>query len=352
MLSCSDDKKQLTPVSNADINTIDTVDVIIAKQESIQKELTLPAELLPYERTTIYAKVPAYVKEIKVDIGSRVIKGQLLATLEAPEINAKVAELASNVQTTLARMQNSKDMYKRLQGGQNSGAVSMREIEQTANQWRADSTVYLAAQKTLMAAKQQQQYLIIYAPFSGVITKRTADVGALVGTNSAMPLLELENNNQLRLRVAVPEFLVGNTLVNNDLSFKVKALPNKTFNSKLTRKSEKIDSQTRSELWEFTVDNSNHDLKVGMFADAKLKFARPQAVITLPPSAVVTTLERRFVIRISDGVTEWVDVSLGTGVNDKVEVFGSIGEGDMIVRNGNEELKSEKKIAVRLPGKK
>ena len=292
MLSCSNEKKQLTPESSSDINKIDTVDVIIAKQESIEKELTLPAELLPFERTTIYAKVPAYINEIKVDIGSRVKKGQLLATLEAPEINAKVAELSSNVQTTLARMKNSKDLYNRMRGGQNSGAVSMRDIEQAANQWRADSTIYLGAQKILMAAKQQQQYLVIYAPFSGVVTKRSADVGALVGTNHATPLLELENNYQLRLRVAVPEVLVGNSLVNNELNFNVKALPGKTFTSKLTRKSEKIDHQTRSELWESIVDNKSQELKIGMFADAKLKFARPQAVITLPPSAVITTLER------------------------------------------------------------
>jgi membrane fusion protein (multidrug efflux system) len=86
-----------------------------------------------------------------------------------------------------------------------------------------------------------------------------------------------------------------------------------------------------------------------MFADAKLKFARPQTVITVPPTAIVTTQEKRFVIRVKEGITEWVDVSQGTGVGEKVEVFGNLSQGDQIVKTGNEELKADTKVVVKLP---
>ena len=226
-----------------------------------------------------------------------------------------------------------------------------KKIEQAYNQLRGDSAIYVSSQEVLTAARQQQQYLTIIAPFLGVVTKRNVDAGVLVGTNSSTPIVELENNAMLRLRVAVPEVLVGNSLNNNELTFKVKAIAGKIFTSKLARKSDKIDSQTRSELWEFAVNNSSPALKAEMFADAKLKFARPQLVITLPASAVVTTLEKRFVIRVVDGKTEWVDVSQGTGVSDKVEVFGNLNEKDTIVKTGNEELKADVKVNVRLPKK-
>lgn len=349
LASCSKDNKQTTTTPTSTEKKIDSVEVVVAKMESVQKELTLPAELLPYERVQLYAKVPSYVREIKVDIGSRVQKGQVLATLDAPELTAKVAEVAANTRTALARLQNSQDLHHRLQAGRSSGAVSVREVEQAFNQLRADSAAFIASQEIMAAARQQQKYLVITAPFSGVITKRNADAGVLVGTSSSLPLIELENNATLRLRVAIPENLVGNSLNNNELNFKVKAIPNKVFSSKLTRKSDRIDAQTRSEIWEFAVPNSTHELKAGMFADAKLKFARPQSVITLPPSTVVTTLEKRFVIRVVNGTTEWIDVTQGTGAGEKVEVFGNLNEGDTIVKTGNEELKPDTKVIAKMP---
>ncbi len=166
LTSCSKDDKQTTITSTSTEKKIDSVEVIVAKMESVQKELTLPAELLPYERVQLYAKVPSYVREIKVDIGSRVQKGQVLVTLDAPELTAKVAEVAANIRTALARLQNSQDLHHRLQAGRSSGAVSVREVEQAFNQLRADSAAFIASQEIMVAAVSSKNMVI--QPLSGV----------------------------------------------------------------------------------------------------------------------------------------------------------------------------------------
>ncbi|GAA4447199.1 efflux RND transporter periplasmic adaptor subunit [Nibrella saemangeumensis] len=319
----------------------DSAKVIVLRAESVRKDISLPAELHPLERVQIYAKVPGFVRRIPVDIGSRVSHGQLLAVLDAPELASKVAEANANVQTALARFQNSQDLHRRLAAArQGAGAVSAREVEVARNQMRADSTGWVSARQMLRSLRDQQAYLTLRAPFAGVVTRRTADPGALVGSNQ--PLLEMENNRTLRLRIAVPEALTGSELPARKLAFTVKAFPGKLFNGTLSRKSETIAPRTRTETWEFTVDNANGELKAGMFADARMGVARSQPSFLVPPSAVVTSQERRFIIRLTDGRTEWVDVSQGMGVGDKVEVFGPLAEGDIVLQSANEEIKPDK----------
>ncbi|MBC3788441.1 efflux RND transporter periplasmic adaptor subunit [Spirosoma utsteinense] len=321
----------------------DSVTTLVLTAEAVRKDVTLPAELLPYERVQLYAKVPGFVRRMSVDIGSRVQKGQLLAVVDAPELGARVAEGGANVQTALVRYQNGQDLYRRLAAArQAAGAVSVREVESARNQMRADSTGWVAARQVLRSLRDQQAYLTLRAPFTGVVTRRSADPGALVGISQ--PLLELENNRRLRLRVAVPEALTGSRLPANRVSFTVKAFPGQAFAGALDRKSETIDPKTRTELWEFRVDNASGTLKAGMFADAKLGMARSQNSFLVPPTAVVTSLERKFVIRVKGGKTEWVDVATGLGVGDRQEVFGPLANGDTLLKAANEERKPDQTV--------
>ncbi|MGA0560597.1 efflux RND transporter periplasmic adaptor subunit [Larkinella sp. VNQ87] len=332
-----------TPTTSASPSRPDSVPVLVLKSESVQKEVTLPAELLPLERVQLFAKVPGYLRRISVDIGSRVRQGQVLAVVDAPELVARVAETEANVQTALVRYQNSQDLYRRLSAArQGAGAVSVREVEAARNQMRADSAGWTAAQQILRAQRDQQAYLTITAPFSGIVTRRTVDPGALVGTTQS--ILEIENNAILRLRVSIPEALTGSRLPSQQLAFQVKAFPGRTFSGTLFRKAETIDPQTRTELWEFRVNNPSGELKAGMFADAKLGLNRAGSSFLVPPSAVVTSQERKFVIRVKNGKTEWVDVSTGFGVGDKQEVFGALAEQDTVLKSANEERKPDQTV--------
>lgn len=330
-------------------NAPDSVGAFILKSEQVAKDLVLAGDILPLERALLYAKVTAFVKHVAVDIGSHVRRGQVLATLEAPEITAKVAEARARLLSAQAKYRSSADTYHRLaNAAQTDGVVAAGELERTKNAMLSDSAEEQSALYTLRSTQELERYLSITAPFDGIVTKRSVDVGALVGASSDKPLFELENTASMRIRVAVPEAFSGAMLDKTTVPFAVKAYPDKQFSATLKRQTESIDAATRSETWEFEARNTERSLKAGMVADVKLRFARGVASFVVPPSSVVTTQERRFVIKITGGRTAWVDVTRGIAMKDKIEIFGALAVGDTLVKSGNEELKAEKPVAVRL----
>lgn len=320
--------------------SVDTVQVFLLKTETLSKTVELPGELLPYLQTDLYAKVQGYVQAMKVDIGDRVRKGQTLAVIEAPEVNTQVAQSMAALQAAKAKLTASADNYNRLYQAAQSpspGIVAPVDLVNSRNQMLADSATYEALRQQTMAYKEVSGYLYISAPFDGVITARKADPGALVSANSM--LLTVQDNHTLRLRVAVPEIYVSAGNANKNLTFSVDAYPEQRFTGVLTRKTETIDPATRTELWEFDVDNSKHLLKAGTFVYARIAMGRSAPSFVLPPAAVVTTLERKFVIRVNDGKAQWVDVRQGMTTDAGVEVFGDLKTGDTLVGKATDERK-------------
>jgi membrane fusion protein (multidrug efflux system) len=305
----------------------------------VAKNIELPAELLPYEQSAIFAKVQGYVKEIKVDIGDRVRRGQTLAIIDAPELQTKYAEFQSSLQAAKAKYLSSTDLFQRLYKASQAktpGIVAPVDLERSRNQLSADSATYEAAKKQAQSYKEVAGYLILEAPFDGIITTRNADKGALVGNNQVV--LTLQNNHSLRLRVSVPELYVASAPI-KEVSFRVDAYPEKLFKATLARKSGNIDPVTRTELWEYRYDNTLNDLKSGAFAYVKINVARGGYSFIVQPTVIVTNQERKFVIRIKDGKAEWVDVRQGMSTDKGIEIFGNLQRGDTLVARGNEERK-------------
>ncbi len=351
--SCGESKKEQKSEQKTTEAKPDTVKVFSLKADKVEKTITLPGELLPFEKVQIHAKVAGYIRQIKVDIGSFVKKGQILATIDAPEVKAKLAEAGGKYQVTKAKLKASGDIYKRLFiASKTQGVVAENELEKARNQVFADSAEVQAVGFSVNALKDVENYLVIYAPFDGVVTKRNADAGAYVGTPNEKPMLEIENNRVLRLRVAVPEAIASSNLKDNIIQFATKGVPNQKFEANLMRKSGSIDASTRSEIWEFEVKNPNRILKAGMYADVKLAISRSQNSFLVPFSAIVTTLEKKFVIKVSNGITQWIDVQQGLNLPEKAEIFGGITEGDTLILKGNEELKSDTKVIVKFEVKK
>lgn len=350
LYACQSKEQQHPPKAEAGQEKIDTIAVYVAKSDSVEKTVILPGELLPYEHVEVRSKIQGYLKKMNVDIGSRVRKGQLLALIDAPEINSRVSEVNERVQSARAKYQASKDNYERIQAAsQTDGVIASIELERVKNAFLADSADYKAAAFSAASYKQIGNYLAITAPFNGVVTKRNAHEGTFVGSPGELPMLEIEDNSRLRLRVSVPEVYAGTLLKSPGIKFTTKAMPERVFEARLVRKSESIDNATRSEIWEFEVANPEKLLKAGMYADAKLALRRTGPVVTLPPSAIVTSLERKFVIRIKQGKTEWVDVNQGMNLGDKIEVFGSLSAGDTLALKANEELKPDVAVHVQVP---
>jgi membrane fusion protein (multidrug efflux system) len=324
---------------------IDSVKVFVLTMDSAQKTISLPGELLPNENVQIRAKVQGYIKKLNVDIGSKVSKGQVLALIDAPEINTRVQELNEKVQAAKSRYQSSKDYFERINtASKTDGVIAPSELQRTKNQMMADSSEYNASLFAASSYRQVGNYLAIVAPYDGMISKRNIEVGSFVGNANEKPLFELEANATLRLRVPVPEIYTGAVLIDNTGDLTTRSFPDKKFKAKLVRKSGSIDNSTRSEVWEFIVPNADRQLKAGSYADVKLHFLRSQPSLVVLSSAVVTTLEKKFVIKVSNNTTQWIDVRPGFNMGERQEIFGELKAGDTIVLKANEELKAGTKM--------
>jgi membrane fusion protein (multidrug efflux system) len=300
----------------------------------------LPAELLPYEQSQLYARVQGYVKDMKVDIGDKVHRGQILAFIEAPELNTKQAEYQSSVEAAKAKYITSNDVYQRLNKASQAatpGIVAPVDLTRSRNQLLADSASFEASKQLARSYQQVAGLLVLRAPFDGIITARNADRGALVGNNQL--LLTVQNNRTLRLRIAVPELYNASNTATKQASFRVDAFPEKLFTASLSRKSGTIDPTTRTEQWEYTFDNKNNELKAGSFAYVKLNMERAGNSFLIPAAAIATNQERKFVIRIKDGKAEWVDVRQGMSTDNGIEVFGSLSNNDTLIVRATDERK-------------
>ncbi|TWI78994.1 RND family efflux transporter MFP subunit [Lacibacter cauensis] len=328
---------------------IDSTVVFTLQSAALDKTVSLPGELLPNEKVQVYGKVSGYVKKIFVDIGSPVKQGQVIAILDAPEMQSKIAESKQRLASVKAKWISSTDVFKRLaEASKSDGVIAPTDLEKAKNQVASDAALVEAAQSELNAVQQTADYLTLRAPFTGIVTKRNVDAGAYVGKAAEMPLFEIEDNSSLRLRIAVPEAMTGTKVKDEKVQFTIKAIPGKKYEGKLSRKSGSLDVNTRSEVWEFVINNNDHSLKAGMFADCKINIQRDGKSFFVPFSAVVTTLEKKFVIKVQNNITSWVDVGQGVNATDKAEIFGKLDEGDTLVLKGNEELKADTKLLVKI----
>ena len=326
----------------------DSVGVFILQKQKVSKQLGFPSELIPFEKAELFAKVSGYIKEVKTDIGDRVQKGQVLVILEAPEMNSNFAQTGSDAQLARSKYRSSLDAFQRIaQAAKVNGTVATGELERSRNQMLGDSAAYESAKSKLTTYSQLKDYLVIRAPFSGTITQRNADPGSLAGVNNGKPLLIIENTSQLRLRVPVEEAYTHTVIDSSVINFTVDAQPDKIFKANLSRKNGAINKDTRTETWEFIYKNDKQELSSGMYANAILKLGREQTSFVVAPSAIATTLEKKFVIRLKDNKAEWIDTRGGMNLGDKIEIFGNLSEGDTLLQKATDEIKQGTKLIAK-----
>ncbi len=341
-----------------------TLEVVKVVSQKVERKSTLPGELLPYQAVDVYAKVNGFVQSVEVDRASWVKAGQLLATMTAPELQAQRAEAEARVQSieaqqaeAAAKLAAADSTYQRLRSAAatpgvvagNDLVVAQKTVEAERARVTSLESSAKAAQASVQALRDVEEYLRIEAPFDGVITERHAHVGSLVGPATAgrSPLLRLEQITKLRLVAPVPEADAESIVPGTRVGFTVPAYPGVTFYGVVRRPAFSLDTKTRTMPVELDVENASRKLAPGMFAELTWPVRRRQASLLVPPSAIVTTTERIFVIRVKDGAAEWVDVRRGAASGDRVEVFGKLQEGDLVVRRGSDELREGTKVAAK-----
>jgi RND family efflux transporter MFP subunit len=331
--------------------------------QALEKTITIPGDLTPYQGVNLSARVQGFVESIAVDRGSWVKRGQLLGTLSAPELRAQRAEAEAKVQALRAQQAEAEaktvaaqSTYDRLKAAsQTPGVVAGHDVEiaeRSLEAARAHVNALTssggAAEAAVKAVAEMEAYLELTAPFDGVITERNVHPGSLVGPSTGA-LLRIEQTSRLRLTVPVPENYVGTITKGTTVDFTVSAFPGDTFQGVIARPAHTLDMKTRSMLVELDVPNANLRLAPGMFAEVQWPVSRAQASLFVPTTAVVRTSERQFVVRIRNGAAEWVDVRRGVVSGDLIEVFGDLREGDLIARRGNDEIRPGTRVSGVVP---
>jgi RND family efflux transporter MFP subunit len=161
-------------------------------------------------------------------------------------------------------------------------------------------------------------------------------------------LFELEQVSRLRLVVATPEVDLGAMVKGARVSFTLPAFPGETFTGVTARVARSVDVKTRAMPVELDVENAAGRLAPGMYPEVSWPVRRPRASLLVPPTAVVTTTERSFVVRLREGQVEWVNVARGAPVGGQVEVFGALQAGDVVARRGSDELREGTRVGVKL----
>jgi RND family efflux transporter MFP subunit len=315
-----------------------TPTVLVAKVSSqkLQKPLRLPGDLWAYRNVALYAKVQGFIEKINVDRGSEVKQGELLVRLTAPEFEAQKSEAEAKLAANLATAKRLEEAAK------TPGVVAGNEVEIAQKQVDADRA-------RVKVYAQNEEYLKILAPFDGVITERNDHEGSIVGPSAPQPILRIQEIARLRLVVHVPESAVGGIEVGHKVKFTVPAFPGEVFTGTVARLGYALDPKMRTMPVELDVENKDKRLTPAMFAEVHWEVTRPQASLFVPASAVVTTTERRFVIRVKDGETEWVDVRVGQPVGALVEVFGNLSAGDLVSQRGTDELREKTRVSAKEP---
>ena len=324
-------------------------------REDLFKEVTIPAEFRPYAEVELHAKVSGYVKEMNADFGDKVKAGQLLATLEVPELrdelhNAQAAENKAEADYTNAHL-----AYTRLLAvnREHPNLVAQQDLDNAAANDQAAAAAIAAAKADVEKYRTLVGYTQITAPFDGVVTRRYADPGALIqaGTSSdtqALPLVRVSDNYRLRLDFPVTVDYVKDIRLGDSVQVRVESLNGKTFTGTISRFTDHVNENTRTMITEIEVPNPELKLVPGMYATVTLKVEkRPQALV-IPIEAVVGDKPPMVYVVNRDNQIEERPVKLGLETPDKYEVLSGLHEGNLVVIGNHSKLQAGQKVEPKL----
>lgn len=356
------------------------VAVAKAARTDLSSSLVLTAEFEPFQEVDVMAKVSGYIRQIKVDIGDRVKEGQLLATLEVPEMQDDLTRAAASIEEAVAELAAARDELQRAQSAHDMahlsysrildvskrepGLVPQQDVDEAHSRDLVAEAQVSGAKSQISACEQRihvsqaeqarsktlYQYAVITAPFTGVVTKRYANEGSLIqaGTASqtqAMPVVRLSENGLLRLSLPVPESAVPLVHLGEQVDVKVSSL-NRTFPGRVARFADKVDEATRTMKTEVDVPNASLELVPGMYAEVDLITAQRNNVLSVPVEALDGSGDATQVFVVNpSGEIHAVPIRTGVEGPDRVEVrSGSLKDGDDVIVGSRAGLKDGMKV--------
>jgi RND family efflux transporter MFP subunit len=333
---------------------VPTVSVMKPGSEPAQEELTLPAQLQAYVESPIFSRTNGYLKRWYKDIGSHVRKGELLAEIDTPEIDQELMQAKAARQQILAQMELAKTSADRWNNLRKTDSVSQQEADQQNSAYTQAQANLAAADANVRRLEQMESFKRIEAPFAGVITRRSVDIGALITAGSTGQTKELFNLAQfdpLRVYVSVPQADAASIRAGIPAYIELREYPGQKFSGSVVRTADAIDTATRTMLTE--VDVPNHDGRLLPGSYAQLHFAVPIQTtrVSVPVNALLFRPEGpRVAVVGSDHKIHLKSVMIGRDFGNRIEILNGLALTDLIVMNPADSLEDGQLVNLKNEG--
>jgi RND family efflux transporter MFP subunit len=323
--------------------SVPTVSVVHPKRGSLKDEIVLPGNIQAFTVSPIYARTNGYLKKWYVDIGGRVKSGQLLAEIDAPEVNKQLDQSRADLATAEANLSLSQSTMTRWQDLLKKDAVAKQDTDDKIGDFQAKKAMVDSGRANVKRLEDMVSFEKVYAPFDGVITARNTDIGALINAGNggvSQQLFILAATNTLRVFVNVPQIYSRSAAPGVASQLTLAEYPGRRFSGKIARNAESIDPVQRTLLTEVDVDNSTGELLPGAFAQVHLTLVAKTPSLLLPVNSLLFRAEGLQVGVVRDGgKVELVPMVIGKDYGTQVEVVSAgLTESDNVIVNPPDSL--------------
>jgi RND family efflux transporter MFP subunit len=329
-----------------------TVTIALPKAGAPVNTFVLPGNVTAFTDSPIYARTNGYLTRWYFDIGARVKKGALLAEISTPELDQQLSQAKADLVTAEANANNARIQAERYSGLVTSNAVSRQDTDTFVNQAAATASAVHSAQANVQRLTEIQSFQRVYAPFDGVITARTVDIGQLIDQGGAKELFHLQAIKTLRVYTNLPQIYSQSVKRGMKLDLTFPEHVGKTFQGTLVRTSDAIDPVSRTLLVEIDVDNRDGQLMPGSLAQVHFNTPAAGPVFIVPAAALIFRKSGLQVSTVVNGNTaHLVDVLMGQDDGATAQIVGGINAGDQVIQDPPDSLIDGEKVTVVNPGK-
>jgi RND family efflux transporter MFP subunit len=329
---------------------IPTVGVTKPSTEPAADQLVLPAQLLPYVESPIFARTNGYLLRWNKDIGSHVNKGELLADIDTPEVDQELSQAKAAREQTEAQLQLAKSTAERWTNLRKTDSVSQQEADQQVSGYTQAQANFAAADANVRRLQQLESFKHVYSPIAGVLTRRNTDVGALItaGSTGTRELFDVAQVDPLRVFVSVPQTNAPSIRPGLPAYIELREYPGQKFSGKVVRSADAIDPATRTLLTEIDVPNRDGHLLPGSYAE--VHFAVPIQItrMSVPVNTILFRPEGpRVAVVGPDRKVHLKAISIGRDFGTKIEILGGLDPNDQIVLNPADSLEEGQEVDVK-----
>jgi RND family efflux transporter MFP subunit len=332
---------------------VPTVTVIHPAASKAASALVLPAQLAALQAAPIYARTSGYVRKWLVDIGDNVRAGQTLAVLDAPEVDQQLAAARADYQTARANQQLAASTATRWKTMLAKDAVSKQETDEKVGDLAAKTALTNAASANVNRLQYTAGFTRLVAPFSGVVTTRSTNVGSLVtaGSAASTPLFTVADISRIRAYVKVPQAYSAQVHNGMEVKLTLPEYPGRTFTAQMTRSADAVDTGSGTVLVELQAANGDRALKPGAYAQASFPVTGRGSAVELPASAMIIGQGGTQVAVVgNDGRAQLKTVTIGQDLGDRVQISAGLSANDRVIDSPPDSLQTGDKVQVARAG--